>query len=55
MFNHPSPSPMLGKVPIGVIALAFDLCVLYYRRLATRVYLNLSLTIENTSEEEITS
>jgi hypothetical protein len=27
----PSPSPKIGNMPIRVTALAFDLCVLYYR------------------------
>ncbi len=30
--NAPNPlSPKLGKVPVRVVALAFDLCVLFYR------------------------
>ncbi len=45
MNPRPSPSPKLGKMPIKVAALAFDLCVLYYHTPCT---LYSSLTTKNT-------
>jgi hypothetical protein len=37
---RPYPSPKHGKMPIRVTALAFDLCVLYYRRPLYRIVIS---------------
>ncbi len=42
MNPRPSPSPNHGKMPIRVTALAYDLCILYYRNLCTLTYSSLS-------------
>jgi hypothetical protein len=45
--SRPSPSTKLGKMPIRVAGLAFDLCVLYYRSPCTQTF----PTTENKSKE----
>ncbi len=46
MNSRPSTSPKLGKMPIRVVALAFDLCVLYDRNAFA-----LQLPSKNTGKE----